>query len=726
MRLASFIVPAHNESTVLPATLDRIASDPLAASLEVVVVANACTDSTAAKALEFADRLPGLTVIETEIPGKANALNLGDQAATAFPRIFLDADIVLGPGALEGMVSALSIDAPVVGSPAIRFDLTGADRWVRDYYRVFERLPYLSEGLVGLGVYGVSELGRRRFERFPDLMADDLYIQRLFEPAERIRTPGEFVVRTPRRWADLVRVRTRVDRGNAQIAAAADSLEAGHDYGRTSASSVRSLVDLVAARPKLAPSAVVYVATTVTAKIRARMSGDHWGRDESSRVAQEGAADPDPEPTAPPRSTAGAAHEPVAYLISQYPFVSHTFVEREIEGLRRLGTPVHSFSVRYPGALLSETMRSEAERTLVLQESVSALAGVGLREALAHPTAVLGALGRAVRTGEGRVRSRVWQLFYAGEAMRLLAEMRRLNVRHVHAHFANVSADIARAAVAYARGVDPDGGWQWSFTMHGPTEFDAVDHYDLAGKVAAADGVACVSDFTRSQLMRLSDPADWEKLQVVHMSVDTEKFVPPAEPRPVDGPLRILDVGRLVPEKGASILLDAAAQLAESGVDFQVRLVGGGELEADLRRAIAKRGLSNRVTLTGPLGQDDILAEYHWADVFCLPSFQEGLPVALMEAMATGLPVVTTPISGIPELVRDGHNGRLVAPGRADLLADTLAQLASDADMRHRLGAAAREDVVAGFALDACAAAQQRFLDQIGRHTPTRSIGRRR
>ncbi|MFT4294056.1 MAG: glycosyltransferase [Micropruina sp.] len=710
MPLASLIIPAHNESAVLPATLERIADDPLAASVEVVVVANACTDSTVETARGFADRLPLLTVIDTETPGKANALNLGDEAAQAFPRIFLDADIVLGPGALEGMISALSVDEPVVGSPAIRFDLDGADRWVRDYYRVFEQMPYLSEDLVGLGVYGVSEQGRQRFERFPDLMADDLYIQRLFEPAERVRTPGEFVVRTPRRWADLVRVRTRVDRGNAQVAAAADDLESGHDYSRTSSSSVRSLVGLVAEQPSLAPSALVYVGTTVAAKVQARLKGDQWGRDDSSRVVATDA-------------TAVDSHEPVAYLVSQYPLISHTFVEREIEGLRRMGTPVHSFTVRPPGALLSETMRAEAARTIVLQESTGALATAALRETLGHPAAVLGALGRAVRTGEARARSRVWQIFYAGEAMRLLAEMRRLGLRHVHAHFANSGADIARAAVAYARSVDPDGGWRWSFTMHGPTEFEAVDRFDLAGKVADADGVACISDFTRSQLMRLSDPSDWAKLQIVHMSVDTDRFVPPAEPRPTDGPLRILDVGRLVPEKGAPVLLDAATQLAEQGVDFELRLVGGGDLDAELRTIIAARGLSDRVTLVGPVGQDDILAEYHWANVFCLPSFQEGLPVVLMEAMATGMPVVTTPINGIPELVKDGRNGYLVPPGRADLLADTLAGLASDPALRHRLGVTAREDVIAGFALDACALAQQQFLDGIGRPTPTESIG---
>jgi glycosyltransferase involved in cell wall biosynthesis len=357
-------------------------------------------------------------------------------------------------------------------------------------------------------------------------------------------------------------------------------------------------------------------------------------------------------------------------------------------------------------------MRSEAERTLVLQSSMVDVARAGAQEVLAHPRASLASLARAAGTGEPRVRSRLWQVFYAAEAMRLVAEMNRLGLRHVHAHFANNGADIARAAIAHARTVDPTGNWRWTFTMHGPTEFEAVERFDLAGKVAAADGVACISDFTRSQLMRLSSPEHWDKLDVVHMSVDTDRFVPPAEVRPGDGPLRILDVGRLVPEKGAPVLLDAVTQLAARGVTVELRLVGGGELENGLREQIASRGLQDQVVLVGPVGQDEILAQYHWADVFCLPSFAEGLPVVLMEAMATELPVVTTPINGIPELVKDGTNGFLVAPGRADLLADALATLAADPDLRARLGQRARTDVVAGFALEACAAAQQRFLER--------------
>lgn len=302
MNVASVVIPAHNESGVLPATLNRIAEDSLARSLEVVVVANNCNDETADVARAFQRQVPGLKVVETDTPGKTNALNLGDEAVSAFPRIYLDADIVLGPEALEGMVEGLTVSAPVAGSPDIRFDLDGADLWVREYYRMFERLPYVTDGLVGLGVYGLSEQGRERFSEFPDVLADDLYIQRMFTPDERVRTRGQFAVRTPRHWADLVKVRTRVDRGNAQLAASApaSSVDHGEGFERTSDSSMKAMARSVAADPALLGAAGVYVGTTAVAKVRSRFSNDRaWGRDESTRRAPTGTPSATRRPVSP-------------------------------------------------------------------------------------------------------------------------------------------------------------------------------------------------------------------------------------------------------------------------------------------------------------------------------------------------------------------------------------------------------------------------------------------
>ena len=221
--------------------------------------------------------------------------------------------------------------------------------------------------------------------------------------------------------------------------------------------------------------------------------------------------------------------------------------------------------------------------------------------------------------------------------------------------------------------------------MHGPTEFSDVVGFGLASKVRSARFVACISDYCRSQLMALVEPEHWAKLHLVRMSVDPDRYPLMIEERRARalGPLRVLFVGRLVPEKGPGLLLDAAAAMS---LPIEVRVVGGGPLRDGLAAQVERLGLRDNVVLTGPLGQDELPEQYAWADVFCLPSFAEGLPVVLMEAMSTGLPVVTTRIAGIPELVEDGVSGLAVVPGRPDLVAEALTALAKDPELRFRLG----------------------------------------
>jgi glycosyltransferase involved in cell wall biosynthesis len=231
--------------------------------------------------------------------------------------------------------------------------------------------------------------------------------------------------------------------------------------------------------------------------------------------------------------------------------------------------------------------------------------------------------------------------------------------------------------------------------MHGPTELHEMTRFNLARKVAAADLVVCISDFCRAQLMAITEPGLWPKLVVVHCGVEPDEL-------PVRGSGRvagahILSVGRLVPEKAQSVLLDAIAGLVERGIEVSATVVGDGPDMSRLVAQCAALGLDQRVTFTGALGQDQLRGRWERADVFCLPSFDEGVPVVLMEAMACGIPVVTTRIAGIPELVDDGVNGVLVPPGRADLLAAALEALLNDPETCRRLGAAGRETVVREF-----------------------------
>jgi colanic acid/amylovoran biosynthesis glycosyltransferase len=703
---ASVVIPAHNEERPLSRCLEYLRGHVAAETLDLVVVANGCDDRTAEVARSFAPSFPGLQVLELEQPSKVAALNAGDAVARGFPRIYLDADIQLGPEALAGLIDALSVDAPRVASPHVRFDYSDSEEPVRAFYRVFEHLPYVRRGLIGLGVYGLSTRGRARFGDFPDVTGDDLFVQRLFRLDERITTPGYFVVTAPRTVTGLLAVRTRIAAGNVELGRAlGDFVDGAHlDTSATRGDTARALgVAVVSGRVSLRDAAR-YTAMTARARGAAKRSrglAKHgWLRDESTRL---------------PVSVPSEASLRVAYLVSQYPAPSHIFIEREIAGLRSLGAEVHTFSVRPTPheSLLSESMALEGRATQVLQADKAAIMSDLLALVGRRPLVAAAGLAQALSSGDSTARAKVWQAFYFAEAARLHSELRRVGLRHIHVHFANNGADIARLAVAIGRAIDgPAAGWRWSLSIHGPTEFEAVEKVDLAAKLQDAAAVACISDFTRSQVMRQLDPSEWPKLCVVRMAVDTARYQPGAGRRR-EGPLRILDVGRLVPEKGAPVLLDAVAKVLSRGTDVEVKIVGDGPLRQALVSQISRLGLGERVELLGPLGQDELPKTYQWADVFCLPSFQEGLPVVLMEAMASGLPVVTSAVAGIPELV-DGTNGFLLPAGRADLIADALEQLASDPERRRELGRAGRQRVVRDHAMDLTASDMLRFLSDVG------------
>lgn len=404
-----------------------------------------------------------------------------------------------------------------------------------------------------------------------------------------------------------------------------------------------------------------------------------------------------------PASGEGRGPEPrrVAYLVSQYPKLSHAFIETEVRALRDLGMEVSTFTVRpaAPAELLSDRAREEARTTTALLGhgpwTLVRATGALVRRS---PSALLTGMGLAGRSGPATARARLWQVFYLCEAIVLWWQMSRAGLRHVHVHFANNGADIARLTVALGAAVDgPDGGWRWSLSMHGPTEFEDRTVFDLAAKLASASAVACISDFCRSQVMRLLPPADWDKVGLVKMAVDASRYRPghPVSGTGLPRPVHILTVGRLVPEKGAPVLVEAVARLRDAGIPARLTVVGDGPLAHELAAQVGVHGLGDVVELAGPIGQEALPELYRAADVFCLPSFAEGLPVVLMEAMASGRPVVTTAIAGVPELVVNRHTGLVVPAGRADLLADALAEIAADPVLGRRLGEAARTAVLA-------------------------------
>ncbi len=317
----------------------------------------------------------------------------------------------------------------------------------------------------------------------------------------------------------------------------------------------------------------------------------------------------------------------------------------------------------------------------------------------------------ALRQSPPGARATLWQIFYFVQAVLLWDKCRRRGIRHLHAHFANVGADLAWLAADLGVHVDGSGTWRWSMTMHGSTEFAHVERFNLRRKTEAASLVLCISDFTRSQLMALVGADVWDRIVVVHMGIDLNRFADSraALPDPCQ-PVRILTVGRLDPVKGQALAVEAVAELLGAGRSCRLMIVGAGPAEDDLRAVIRRLGVEEVVELAGARGQDELPGIYAASDIFCLPSFTEGLPIVLMEAMAARLPVVTTAIAAIPELVEDGRSGYVVRPGRVDQLVRALDDLIGNPDRRAAMGNAGHDMVASAFEVTECARqAAERF-----------------
>jgi glycosyltransferase involved in cell wall biosynthesis len=414
--------------------------------------------------------------------------------------------------------------------------------------------------------------------------------------------------------------------------------------------------------------------------------------------------------------TAEEVRSSIAVICSRYPAVSHAFLVNEVRALREQALDVHTFTIRRPAAdvLRSGAYREEAERTFaVLPPRPLRLFASHVRAALSRPLRYLACLSLSLRLTSGGPRHALWRAFYFAEAVLVWDECRRRGVRHLHAHFANVGSDVAMLA-AHLGGA----GWSWSFTMHGCTElFDGTKHR-LPEKLRRADVAICNSHFTRSQLMRLAGHEHWHKLRVVRCGVDSRHFTP-AERRPAGGPLRILTVARLVRAKGHAVLLEALSSLRDEGIETVATFVGDGPERERLERLACELRLD--VRFTGAVGQDELPDYYNDAQVFCLPTLDEGLGVVLLEAMASGLPAVSSRLMGVPEVIRDGESGLLVPPGRPDELANALRRLAQSPELRERMGCSGRAIAVEEFDIDEAAVAVAGCLGLQGARVESRS-----
>ena len=383
----------------------------------------------------------------------------------------------------------------------------------------------------------------------------------------------------------------------------------------------------------------------------------------------------------------------VAYLLSRYPAISHTFFLKEVLGLRQRGIEVSVASINPPDrprSVLPDIEAAEADHTFYVKPSGFAKVAVQvLVIALSNPAATLRGVRASWRLGGWDLKARAYAVFYLAEALLVGDWMRRKSLTHLHVHFGGPVATVGMLA---------SQAWQlpWSVTLHGPDEFFDQDAFYLRQKINSAAFVVCISDFCRSQVLRIAADLDQGHLETLRLGVDCTALQPSQRNHVVPDlghPVKIVCTGRMVTAKGHRILLESIAALVLPGVNVSCTLIGDGPERKALEAQCSRLGIERNVEFLGALAHQPTLEQVARADIFVLASFAEGLPVALMEAMALGVPCVSTTIAAIPELIHQKENGMLVPAANVPALTAALALLVEDATLRQELGRRARTTV---------------------------------
>ncbi|MEB3274009.1 MAG: glycosyltransferase [Prochlorothrix sp.] len=383
----------------------------------------------------------------------------------------------------------------------------------------------------------------------------------------------------------------------------------------------------------------------------------------------------------------------IAYLSGQYPRATDTFIQREVALLRQQGLEIHTFSVRRTGKehLVGPEQQEEWKNTYYLLPPNLANLGLAHLQLLGRsPGRYLRSIGLALKTAQPGLRGLLYQLFYFIEAGILADQLKKRRIKHLHNHIASSSCTVAMLAAEL-------GGFGFSFTMHGPHIFFEPYRWHLTEKLKRAQFVACIGHFCRSQGYYFAPISHWASLHIIHCGVEPRLYLPSTH---TEERKRLLYVGRLSPEKGVPVLLESLRSVQETHPDVSLTIVGDGPARREWEQWVAQYGLSNQVDFVGYRSQQEVRQYLRETDVFVLPSFAEGVPVSLMEAMAASVPVVATQVAGVSELVEAGVSGYVVPPGSAEALTDALVQLLNSPEQRSRMGTAGRAKVEAEFNLE--------------------------
>lgn len=384
----------------------------------------------------------------------------------------------------------------------------------------------------------------------------------------------------------------------------------------------------------------------------------------------------------------------ITYLINQYPKVSHTFIRREIIALEKQGFEIQRLALRgWDEKLIDLDDIAEQQKTAyVLKNGVLSLLLSATKVLVQKPIRFCSALWLAIKLGIKADRPILFHFIYFLEACKVYLEAKQFDSQHLHAHFGTNPSEIAMLVNALS-------GLPYSFTVHGPEEFDRPQFLKLAEKINQSKFVVAISSFGRSQLMRWVDFLQWHKINIVHCGLEASFYNVPAVAMPAKP--RLVCVGRLCEQKGQLLLIEAAKNLNELQLDFELILAGDGEMRAEIESLIVQYQLQDKVTITGWISSAEVRNTILSSQVLVLPSFAEGLPVVIMEAMSLRRPVISTYIAGIPELLIHRENGWLCVAGDVHNLADTMREaLLTPISTLQKMGDAAFERVIARHNID--------------------------
>ena len=378
----------------------------------------------------------------------------------------------------------------------------------------------------------------------------------------------------------------------------------------------------------------------------------------------------------------------IAYILHRFPYLTETFIMREIYWILQKGMKIHIFSLLSP----KRTPVHEQAMELLPYTHYSSFISWEVIKAQFHfirrsPVRYLKSFVKTIWQTYREPRVLLRALLIFPKSVYFARQMEEFGIEHIHAHFVWLEG-IAAGVVCDLLNI--------TFTIH-PHAFGLFgrDQRDVRCELQNASQIITVSDYHRDYISNLCPRIESKDVDVVYYGIETDRFHPIAK-EVSNNPVIILSVGRLIEKKGFEYLIDACAMLAQQGIEFQCNIIGNGE-KTSLQARIERNGLQKRVTLLGALDQNQILKFYQESDIFALPCIiaingdRDGMPNVLIEAMACELPVITTPVTGIPELVLDGETGLLVAERDAYSLTKALERLIRDNDLRAQIGKQARQ-----------------------------------